>query len=724
MSNTLTVEQSRVATWLAGPLLVLAVAGSGKTFTMIRLVLHWLVSGVLPGDIMVCTFSTRAAADFRRRAAESGIPANVDIRTLNSLGWTIIGEITELPSKQKPRRDPVLVDARGPNGWWIKKLVREQIKGWSTRVRDPKLLPKVGRVLSEISHAKSHLIWPEGWTDADGNDYQEYHEWATTREREPVSAIEADIVDDCYKTLEAVAQRPEDHGFESPKDRHLPRALRGRRREQRAPRQHVRWFSFDDQIALPAKWIRQNDGKRFRFMDEFKGVFGRLVVDEAQDDNPAQDTLARWIAEDAGNGPNLVLVGDDQQSIYTFRGARPDLLREFRDSAFGTTVLQLSKNFRCAQLILDVGNGILDHAEDRLFEGNLQLGRRDRGAEGGTVTATEYDSIDQEAAGVADTIQEAIAYGVNPDECAVLFRLNSQTGPVELELIKRGIRYRVAGSSFFNRPEIKALIAYLALALDENDNDAFKRAARSPNRFLGAKFFKAHETFKSAREAYEYNKRGLWRGWRDGLSELIPHVDKVRELLLGGEDALKAAIEYISEDVGVRVFFRDEAASDEDETDVDVSLQALAACAESVGSAETLVEFARDDSGATHSDYSGERTAEPRVTLSTVHKSKGMEWEFVAAPGWTKGTFPFYRSLEEEERRLGYVCATRARQYLHVSWSAIDARGEFAGPSSLVGESGVEEVAALCGEPTWPLLDDDEDTPSTIDLSWGTPIGG
>lgn len=727
MSKPMTAEQSRVASWLAGPLLVLSVAGSGKTFTILRLVLRWLASGVPGRDIKVCTFNTRAAADFKRRAAEVGIPSNVDIRTLNSLGWSIIGEVSRAPSKNikhQDRRDPVLMDARssdrkdaGIPGWRVRKVVRETLQEWRDRV-GPDNVPKAALVFSEIGRAKAALVWPEEWAAKDGEQFPAYREWAVNREREPVLPREADIVADAYERLEAVMARPEDHDIPSPKNRMYPRPLFSGGRNDRTPRAKVRGFSFDDQIAWPARWILEG---RFKLLEGFRNLVGRMVVDEAQDDNRAQDVLARFLARDDEEGrPNLVMVGDDQQSIYAFRGARPELLADFRDTC-GATVLQLSNNFRCAQRILDTGNAILAHADDRLFDGELLLGRTDDVAKGGTVTATQYHDVTEEAEGVADGIAEAIQNGVNPDEIAVLFRLNAQTGPVEVELIKRGIRYKVAGSSFFQRAEVKAALAWLSLASNACDDcpDTFRRAATKPNRGLGQSFFKSHATLTEAREAFETNRRGLYRGWSKGLGEFFPLLRSVREFIDDGQ--LLEAVQYVAGEVGVAKFFRDDSASDEDETDVDINLAALASCVDALGSLDAVLEMASDDDTG-KSDSTGDRMPAPRVNLSTIHKAKGLEWEYVALPGWSAGLFPFFRAPEEEERRLAYVAVTRARQHCHISWTEVNVKGEACGPSSFVDESRCRDVAEQCGPPAWPetryVVGDSAEAPNVDDLDW------
>jgi len=711
----LTAEQKRLVAHpeKGGAMLVVAVAGAGKTTAICKTTQRMIGLGHSPDDILVATFSNPGCLDMQARAAKIGVPYGVNWRTLHSCGWSINGEVSNLPSRrpERDRRDPVVVDPRGENGWWVRKLLREYLADRSRGQNDQvkQLIKKMsGAVLTEIGLASAHLIWPEAWTAADGEVFPAYHEWAVVREREPADSLTADITQGFFELWESVKVEPELRRYKAPKKRRRPRPLHPRfRAPSRPDRAKVRWYSFDDQIAWPARWILE--GKTF--MKRFAGTFAWVIVDEAQDNNIAQTVLAQFLARDN----NVIFVGDDQQSIYAFRGSKPALLRLFRDK---NTIeqIQFTANFRCGQQILDVGNAILENAEDRLYDGDLQLGRTDASAVNATVTATQYEDAAEEAECVLDGIVEAIEHGVSPDDIAILYRLNSQSGPFEMACIKRRLRYRVAGGKFFNRAEIRAVMGFLAVATNEDDADAWSTVARSIVRGLGPSFLKDYGTLSAARKAVR--KRGLLSGWETALKELLPIVDRTATLLKG-DDGLLNAIIYLVDESGIREHYRDDAASDEDETDVDVSLNSLRECAGVVGDLDALLSYADDDTGKS----SNERQPEPRIVLSTVHKAKGMEWAYVVCPGWTEGLFPFFRAPVEEERRLGYVAATRAKQYLHISWTRLDARGEPAGPSCLVRESRVEDIAWGCGPVDWPSPALPEG-PGDEMPDWGKGIGG
>jgi superfamily I DNA/RNA helicase len=712
----LTSEQARLVGHAdkGGPALCVAVAGAGKTTAICATVGRIIDLGVAPEDVLVATFSAHGAKDMAARAARLGIHADVQWRTLHSCGWSIVGEVSGLGKETPDRRDPIVLDPRSPGGWRVKKLLRDYLREQAQGVADAQqaaLVEKAGpTVLSEIALASAHLIWPEAWTAQDGTVFGPYSSWATTREREPVDAFLAGLVDGFYRLWEAAKGEPESTGYKpEAKDRSNPRSLHPRwRTSRRTSRAKVKWFSFDDQIAWPARWILEGR----KFVEGFRGAFAWVIVDEAQDNNLAQTVLAKFLTRDS----NVIFVGDDQQCIFQFRGAKPALLRVFRDE-HAIQQIEFTANFRCAQAILDVGNGILAHATDRLYQGDLRVGRTDALATRGVVTATEYDDSAHEAVGVLDGVQAAIAAGVNPADIAILYRLNSQSGPLELECIKRGVLYDVAGSQFFARAEVKTTLAFLAAATNEQDADAWERVAKSVVRGLGPQFIADYPTLAAARAAA--TKRSLRTGWRTALADVLPHIDAVAALL--AENKLPEAIGYVAEDAGVRKHYRDDSADEEDETDVDVALGGLAECARTLGSLDALLRFSA--SALAKGDET--RGREPRITLSTVHKAKGLEWTYVAAIGWSRGVFPFRRAPIEEERRLGYVCATRARQFLNVSWTARDVLGNVAGPSPLVTEGTVAEVAQRYpSDPDAPLALPPGALPAySADPTWGRAIG-
>jgi superfamily I DNA/RNA helicase len=722
----LTAEQTTASLHFAevgGPAVLASVAGTGKTETITAVVKN-LISRqhVTPTSIGVATFSRPGCENMAARAVKRAIPNGVSWRTLHSMGYGIMGEISHMGRESDTRRDLVLCDPQmsakkdTAKAWWLRKMRREYLaermegQDDDTRKRIGSLK---GTIFSEISYASAYLIWPESWTAADGTVFPAYVDWATSREREPVDGFTADIVQGFYELWEAVKLAPESHDFEAPKARGTARPLHPLTKSVKRPaRKLVRWVSYDDMLAWPARYILEGRS----FMSAFKGTFSHVIVDEAQDNNLAQNVLAEFIVDHTDKGPNLMLVGDDQQSIYAFRGSQPTLLGEFI-AKWDARVMYITKNFRCAQIILDAANDTLSHVTERLSPDGLARGRTDEASESGVLTASEYEDVTDEATAVLDGIIEAIEHGVSPDEIAVLYRLNSQSGAIELECIKRGILYRVQGGQFFNRPEIKTIVAFLTLTQDEGDEAAWKRVSASIVRGLGASFISSYPTLREARKVAR--KRSLRRGWRNALTALLPIIDGAAAVL--EKDGLGSAIDHLA-DGGVRAHYRDDAADEDDETEVDTALSALAECASNIGSVDKLIQFANDQGTGVKSDG---RVQLPRVTLSSIHKSKGQEWQYVSAIGWTAGLFPFFKAPADEERRLAYVCKTRARDFLHVSWTATNQHGEYAGPSSAVAEANLEAHAARSGAPVWPGVPSEPEVEDVdmSDMGWGQKMG-
>lgn len=663
MTFQLTDEQRAVLAFGVDPtdppnLLNFAVAGAGKTEITVRKIGALIAAGARPDRILLTTFSKRGAADMRRRLALLGVSGRVEAKTLHAVARKLLWDAPEM------KRDPQL-----PPKWACANAVNRVLKRFErTGMKD---LPKFAAVRTEITLAKASLIWPgknsDGpwfgeWKTADGVRYPGYHEWAMTREREPLDPKAADIFEACYKEVEDIFRAPEaakkiDNKSGRVLDLPFFAKLVVSDQGERKRRSKIRFVTFDDMIAMVGRSILE----RAPFLACYRGQYEWVMVDECQDNSEGQWVMARFLAD-----KHLMVIGDDMQAIFGFRGARPDLMHSFARET--TTKTQpLSSNFRCGQEILDAANNLLDYAGERLFKGKLVCGRGTHAK----VTVEIAADPEDEARRVAEEIEAGIKLGVSPEAYAVLYRLNAQSGPLEIECIKKGIPYKVAGRSFFNRPEVDAAIGYVACALDADDRTGWKACANVPSRMLGQVFFEAVPTMAAvAKVRREGGLGGQGRGfWSEGATAAERAVKIVKEFLDGtrateAESGVAAAIEWIFESLGVRKFFREDGADDEAESDVDEACAALTACAGAMTDARKLVDYARSMHKVGREDvgeHEGERMAEPRVTLSTVHKAKGLEWCRVFTVGMVEGLFPFGAADIEEERRLAYVAITRAR---------------------------------------------------------------
>lgn len=643
-----TDQQRAVIEHDRGPALVLAGAGCAKTTTLCARAGRLVERGVAPNLILVTTFARLGAADTARRLARLGVSPDVRTATLHSLAFQAI---LESPTDRRP-----VV----PHDWMVLEVVQKalrQLAGEEGRLEAGRVregsYPSVPTILAELALAKANLIWPDPWAHVLGTTAG-YREWATSRRRDALEADAARAVEFVYRAVETAAFAPEKVGYEPVEAGHD----RG-----------DRWVTFDDMLALVGRGILREEG----WLRDWKGRFAYVLLDETQDNNLAQWTFCEHLARDG----NLMAVGDDQQSIFAFRGARPELMREFLELHPDAAVLPLSVNFRSGQRILDVANGLLAHATDRLYEGRLSCGRGSVGA----VIELACENGDVEASSVVEGIAQEIERGRSPDEIAVLYRLNAQKGPIELELIRRGIPYRAPDTSYFRRDEVRAAVGYLACALDPNDVEGWRRCANVPTRYLGSRFFEAVPTLSIAREHVATARLGRFKV---GASLAMRSVDEVRARLDGA--GLEEALRYILDDIpgdpkmerGLRRVFRARGAGPETTTDTDRACDTLLECAvrfvqEAGGSARAgtakLVSYAREQAAATgRVEPDGVRDDVRRVSLSTIHKAKGLEWESVYAVGWNAGLLPLRGASLPEERRLAYVCATRARDLLTISF--------------------------------------------------------
>ncbi len=685
----LTDEQRAVVDHGPGPALVVSGAGSGKTTVLLMRVRRLIQDGVDPRNICMVTFARRGAADMRRRAALLGVPTGVEYRTLHSMSWKVIMEAAQTRQPEVPKK------------WQIVKTVKKELEVIKDRMRGSarRNMPKPREVLQEIGLAKANMIWPDETDYASGEvirpgvwyspvlgrEVPSYAEWAETRSREPIGPKLARIVGRCYGVLESTSRCPEAFGFE--RDAGL------------------RWVTYDDMVALVARGILTGA----HWVRDWYATRPVMMIDEVQDNSPVNWVTCEYFA---GPDRHIMVVGDDMQAVFCWRGSDPMLMQEFQARHPDTVVYHLTTNFRSGSAMLEPMNRVVECAPSTLNTG-LRCGT---GREGLSVV-TKFENAAQEAREVVQDICAEIAAGSDLDEIAVLYRINASSGPVEMQLIESGVPYRVAGSSFFRRGEIKAAIGYLGCALDPQDDVGWRGCANAPTRYLGGKFF---ESYPTAEKAFEGLASGDLGRWSRGVRAAKRAVERVRVLLVERK-SLRMTLMYVFDEAGVRKHFKDDGAAADDETDVDEACDALVSCAGSLTSgihhrrlaeealaeedvepeldessaeeaAAALVRFAREMTETGIEDFAGERGAVPRVTLSTIHKAKGLEWGRVYVIGNNPGLFPLPNAPKAEERRLFYVAGTRAKYVSHFSYVDLSAMEQVVAPSPFLVEAGLVEL--------------------------------
>ena len=426
-------------------------------------------------------------------------------------------------------------------------------------------------------------------------------------------------------------------------------------------------MDFDDLLVRTVNVLELFPEVRARYAAAFRHV----LVDEYQDTNHAQYRLLQLLA---GEHRNLAVVGDDDQSVYSFRGADITNILNFQDDYPDAEVVRLEQNYRSTQTILSVANAVITHNRGRMGKSLwTDLG------EGDPVKVRELEDEHAEARFVVGEIERLVDEGVSRAEIAIFYRTNAQSRVLEDTLVRREIGYQIiGGTKFYERAEIKDAIAYLTVLSNPQDVISFTRVANSPKRGIGQTSLSrvlAHaETMgiavweaaaapsevpglgTAAVRAFE-RFMATMAFLRERLEQQVPIGDLVDAILheTGYLDALEAErtieaqgrIENLQELVEVAREF--DASAEEDTLDLFLQQVALVADADS----------RRDDEGL--------------VTLMTLHNAKGLEYPIVFMIGCEEGVFPHSRSLDEgtleEERRLCYVGITRAMRDLYLTFA-------------------------------------------------------
>ena len=405
-------------------------------------------------------------------------------------------------------------------------------------------------------------------------------------------------------------------------------------------------LDFDDLITFAIRLFEENPAA----LKKYQGLFRHILVDEFQDTNAAQYRLLKLLA---GSNGNIFAVGDDDQSIYRFRGADISNIMNFRNDFPGSKIIKLERSYRCTQNILDASGSVISKNPRR----HAKTLWTDRGG-GEAVSFFWLDSEEEEARHIAKTIRELYlknnyAYG----HFAVLYRINTQSRAIEDHLQSEGIPYKVLGGlSFYQRKEIKDVTAYMKLALNKDDNVSLRRVINCPQRGIGASTLSRVEQHSKKKAVSLYAAiKGLLRTtalsstMKDKLEGFVGIMEKISAA--GHKDAA----EMIKDILATTSYME---GLDEDRVQ---NIQELTASA----SGKDPKEFSDRLCLASNTDDAAQ---EGHVSLLTLHGAKGLEFPVVFLAGLEEGLLPYMKANtpEEmaEERRLLYVGMTRARDLL------------------------------------------------------------
>ena len=587
-----------------GPLLILAGAGSGKTKTLTHRVAYLIGSkGVWPNQILAVTFTNKAAKEMRERL--SLLLGQPNSRGFMPWMGTFHGICVRLL-----RQDGTAIGIQ--HNFVIydeddrQGLIKQAMK--SVGVTDTKIKPRA--VSGMISTAKNEMIGPD-----------EFEQTAN------------------YPFQKSVAQ--------------IYHAYEKLRREAGA-------LDFDDLLLETVRLFKENDDIRRKWQQQFV----HIMIDEYQDTNAAQYAIVKSLV---GPDRNICVVGDDWQSIYSWRGADFTNILNFERDFPGALVIKLEQNYRSTGAILEAAHNVITKNVQRT---DKKLWTAE--GEGSPVQVHELYDESEEARLVASRVSAQVAIGARrPNDFAVLYRTNAQSYSLERALLQARVPYQIVGGvRFYDRKEIKDVISYLRLVYQPNDRMSFSRIANVPGRGVGASSLERFLTWHAGTgmDIIEALVRvgeadGLTPRARNSLSILGDMLDSFRGL----DQEPSLIIEQLLEKSGYLHYLRDGSPQAEDREE---NVSSLVSDAKTFAS---LPEFLEEVALMTSAD---ESKGEPSVTLMTLHAAKGLEFPVVFMVGLEEGIFPHSRihdagpSELEEERRLCYVGMTRAREELHLSYAA------------------------------------------------------
>ncbi len=612
----LNAEQLAVVREAEGPCLVLAGAGSGKTRTIVYRVAHLVEHGVEPDRILLLTFTNKAANEMMTRIGEL-------------LGAT---------------------GGRRPVGLWggtFHSVANRILRQYGERLG---YTPGFTILDQDDSRALLKACLKELGLDAGGKRF-------------PSPAVIQEVLSysrNAMMTFETAVEKMHPHFLNILPD--LQRVVSLYDKKKR----NANAMDFDDLLARLVELLDAEPVLRDRLSERFRYI----LVDEFQDTNSLQVALIRRLA---GPKHNLLVVGDDAQSIYSFRAADVRNILDFPKQYPGARIFKLQTNYRSTPEILDLANDVISRNRDQFPKELVSAAERFA-----KPVVTPCASAMREADFVSDRIEELLDQGVRPDHIAVLFRATHHSQALEFELTKRGIDYDYRGGlRFFDRAHVKDILSFLRLKANFADEAAWLRILGLQSGIGEVSALKLFALFQKegslARaillpvgEILGSRAASGWRELRACLEDLQAAGDRPTELI-------KAVLDspYVS-------YLEAEYPNYRERLD---DLEQMARLAEPYEKlADFLAEVTLDESAA--GDTSGRPVRGGKIVLSTIHQAKGLEWEAVFIIHLTASSFPNRRAIGdrgglEEERRLFYVAVTRAKRRLYLSHPASIGRGSF-----------------------------------------------
>ncbi len=419
---------------------------------------------------------------------------------------------------------------------------------------------------------------------------------------------------------------------------------------------------FGDLILLPIKLFSENE----EILNSYREKFKYLLVDEYQDTNAAQYMLLRLLT---GLGNNICCVGDEDQSIYGWRGAQLKNILNFEKDFKNSQIVRLEQNYRSTGNILKTASSLISENKERIGK-NLWTAD----IEGDPVVINNFEDDDFEAIFISRKIRELENDSVKLSQIAILTRASFQFKDIEDRFLKENIKYKVIGGlRFYERSEIKDAIAYIKLLVNRSDNLSLERILNVPKRGLGKAIVKklyeivnseGLSLFESLKRLYEFGKLNVSQ--KNNVNNLLQIISK-HSLMLKDKDHFEVCGSLL-DDVGYTKMLQSEKTPE-----AEGRLENLKKLITDLKNRNSIEEFLEEVGLLIESINEIDKS--DKVSIMTLHSAKGLEFDFVFLPGWEEGIFPNQRNIDEygnkgleEERRLAYVGITRARKKLNISY--------------------------------------------------------
>ncbi len=610
-------EQKEAVQTIAGPLLILAGAGSGKTKVLTTRIAYMIQKGIRPQNILAVTFTNKAAKEMKARLGSmigENIVKHMWVGTFHGICGRILRENIDrytFPSGKKLDKNFTIYDDNDTSAV-IKQAVKKL--NLDDKIYQPKLVKSV------ISNAKNKM-----------QDAYTFATFAKDFKSQKIASI--------YEEYENMLN-------------------------------NNNAIDFDDMLMLTVKLLDHNTEIRTEYYERFK----HILVDEYQDTNLAQYNLVNMLytnkQADVPPERSLCVVGDVDQSIYSWRGADYTIIMNFQRDFKNTKLIKLEQNYRSTANILNVANAIIENNTERVDK----VLYSNKG-EGELIDYYEAQDEADEANFIVSRIKQDS--GGNYNQYAILYRTNSQSRSLEEACMAAGIPYRIYGGlKFYDRKEIKDIVAYLKLIYNTDDSQSFRRIVNVPKRAIGDTTIKRLQDFAdredislfaAAQRVQEDNE--IPPRTRSKITDFVNLITKFREAVPNYN--LREFVTLVIEKSG---YLAELQMQNTPEADADIeNLQEFVNVAEEFvpeDDTNVLGEFLAQV--ALVSDIDNMDTIANNVTLMTLHSAKGLEFPIVFLAGMDEGVFPHLRTFNipsemEEERRLMYVGVTRAEEKLYLT---------------------------------------------------------